>query len=436
MRKNKKLEKLKKIILPAIVCTLLLNIVYELYVKTILNIHHFSFDNMVYSEMLLNYTNGIIKRGLVGEFVHFIKLTYNLKSSVEIINLIIFITNSIILILLSYLFLKNRKLKLYIIYLIAPGSLFLIYTDEIHLYGRIDIFSYLFILIQFAFQISKSPVLSTLKFQIPFLSVSYFILPFVHEGFIFLYFPTSFLLFYLYNSEKKLKSIITPAILLISSYFLVIMITIFVKVNYDQLYSNLSFIDKSIICNNCQGQINSLDYGYYFAMKSNSIKQSLIEFIYQIANFNIWYWINIILVIYLYIYLTCEYLNLGVIRNSILSYFLLITLPVLLLCIIAIDYGRFFGIIVMNSFLFFLIPHEILNKVEVKLRESDFLKPFNLPIINIKINNKLFLITLLLIIGLGTPVAYTTGAKSITYKNNFILILKDYFIPKKYFTEN
>ena len=107
---------------------------------------------MVYSEMLLNYSNGIIKRGLIGEFVHFIRLSYKLKSSVEIINLIIFITNSIILILLSYLFLKNRKLKLYMIYLIDPGSLFLIYTDEIHLYGRIDIFSYLFLLIQFSYK--------------------------------------------------------------------------------------------------------------------------------------------------------------------------------------------------------------------------------------------------------------------------------------------
>ena len=81
------MERLKKPILLVILCSLLLNILYELLINTILEIHNLSFDNMVYSEMLLNYSNGIIKRGLVGEFVRFVNSIFKFKSSVEIVNL-------------------------------------------------------------------------------------------------------------------------------------------------------------------------------------------------------------------------------------------------------------------------------------------------------------------------------------------------------------
>ena len=361
--------------------------------------------------------------------MRFVNSIFKFKSSVEIVNLIIFITNIINIFLITYLFLKNGGLKLFII---APGSLFLVFTDEIHLYGRLDIISYFFLLLQFTFQTSKKIFFSTLKFQIPFLSISYFILPFIHEGFIFLYFPASIILFYIYHGIENIKTIIPPVISIILSYILIVLATLLIRVNYEDLFNNLSLIDKSLICNNCQGPITSYDFGYYYAMKSNGVaKESFIDLIYQIATFNIWYWISILMLIYVYFYLTCDYLN--KIRNSILSCLLIITIPVLLLCVIAIDFGRFFGIIVMNSFLFFLLPSEFLQRINIKLSQNKFLQSINWPLITIKVSSKLMLVLILFIIGLGTPVAYTTGAKPVTYKNNFILIIKDHIFPKKYF---
>ena len=53
--------------------------------------------------------------------------------------------------------------------------------------------------------------------------------------------------------------------------------------------------------------------------------------------------------------------------------------------------------------------------------------------LNFEIKNKFLLIMILFILGLGTPVAYTSGFKQTLYKNNFILIIKDHIFPKKYF---
>jgi hypothetical protein len=385
---------------------------------------------MTYSEMILNYNFGIIRRGLVGEFIYQINLILKFNSSIEIVNFLIFTINIINLALLSYLFLKDKKIKLFLLFIIAPGSLFLVYTQDFHLFARTDIFGYLFLLIQFATQTSKSKILNSFKFQVIFLSISYIIIPFIHDGFVFLFFPTSTLLFYIYFKNKGFRKFIIPSVFLLLSYFLIILALFNFKVNPDALFNNLSIQDRSVICNNCPGPIDSMDYGYYYFMKINTLKHSFVEIIYQIANFNIWYWLNVLFIIYIFTYLTCEYLNLKSYQENILKCFIVITIPILSLCIIAIDYGRYFGIITMNLFLFFTIPNEILNSLELKFQGKDILK-YNF--LNIKIKNKFLLIMILFILGLGTPVAYTSGFKQTLYKNNFILIIKDHIFPKKYF---
>lgn len=421
---------MKKVIPILLLFLLISNILYELSLNTIFNIHQISFDNMTYSEMILNYNNGIIRRGLIGELIYQINVILKFKSSIEIVNFLIFSINIINLTLLSYLFLKNKKIKLFLLFILAPGSLFLIYTQDFHLFARTDIFGYLFLLVQFATQTSNSKVLNSFKFQVIILSISYLILPFVHDGFVFLFYPTSLIVFYIYFKKKGFRKIIIPSIFLILSYFSIILAILIFKVNPDELFNTLTIEDRSVICNNCPGPIDSMDYGYYYFMKINTLKHSFVEIIYQIANFNIWYWLNVLVIIYVFTYLTCEYLNLKVYQENIFKCYIIITIPVLLLCIIAIDYGRYFGIITMNLFLFFTVPNEIFNRLELKIKGKDVLK-YNF--LNIEIKNKFLLIIILFILGLGTPVAYTSGFKQTLYKNNFILIIKDHIFPKKYF---
>lgn len=425
-----KTDIMKKVIPILLLFILISNVLYELSLNTIFNIHQISFDNMTYSEMILNYNHGIIRRGLVGEFIYHINLILKFNSSIEIVNFLIFTINIINLTLLSYLFLKDKQIKLFILFIIAPGSLFLVYTQDFHLFARTDIFGYLFLLIQFATQTSKGKILNSFKFQVLYLSISYLILPFIHDGFVFLFFPSSLILFYIYFKNKRFQKFIIPSVFLLLSYFLIVLSLFIFKVNPDALFNNLSIQDRSVICNNCPGPIDSMDYGYYYFMKINTLKHSFVEIIYQIANFNIWYWLNVLLIIYVFTYLTCDYLNLKTYQENILKCFIIITIPILSLCIIAIDYGRYFGIITMNLFLFFTIPNEILNSLELKFKGKDILK-YNF--LNIEIKNKFLLIMILFILGLGTPVAYTSGFKQTLYKNNFILIIKDHIFPKKYF---
>ena len=425
-----KTDIMKKVIPILLLFILISNVLYELSLNTIFNIHQISFDNMTYSEMILNYNHGIIRRGLVGEFIYQINLILKFNSSIEIVNFLIFTINIINLTLLSYLFLKDKQIILFILFIIAPGSLFLVYTQDFHLFARTDIFGYLFLLIQFATQTSKSKILNSFKFQVVYLSICYLILPFIHDGFVFLFFPASLILFYIYFKSKGIQKFITPSLFLLLSYFLIVLSLFIFKVNPDALFNNLSIQDRSVICNNCLGPIDSMDYGYYYFMKINTLKHSFVEIIYQIANFNIWYWLNVLLIIYAFTYLTCDCLNLKTYQENILKCFIIITIPILSLCIIAIDYGRYFGIITMNLFLFFTIPNEILNSLELKFKGKDILK-YNF--LNIEIKNKFLLIIILFILGLGTPVAYTSGFKQTLYKNNFILIIKDHIFPKKYF---
>lgn len=425
-----KTDIMKKVIPILLLFILISNVLYELSLNTIFNIHQISFDNMTYSEMILNYNHGIIRRGLVGEFIYQINLILKFNSSIEIVNFLIFTINIINLTLLSYLFLKDKQIILFILFIIAPGSLFLVYTQDFHLFARTDIFGYLFLLIQFATQTSKSKILNSFKFQVVYLSICYLILPFIHDGFVFLFFPASLILFYIYFKSKGIQKFITPSLFLLLSYFLIVLSLFIFKVNPDALFNNLSIQDRSVICNNCLGPIDSMDYGYYYFMKINTLKHSFVEIIYQIANFNIWYWLNVLLIIYVFTYLTCDYLNLKTYQENILKCFIIITIPILSLCIIAIDYGRYFGIITMNLFLFFTIPNEILNSLELKFQGKDILK---YTFLNFEIKNKFLLIMILFILGLGTPVAYTSGFKQTLYKNNFILIIKDHIFPKKYF---
>ena len=425
-----KTDIMKKVIPILLLFILISNVLYELSLNTIFNIHQISFDNMTYSEMILNYNHGIIRRGLVGEFIYQINLILKFNSSIEIVNFLIFTINIINLTLLSYLFLKDKQIILFILFIIAPGSLFLVYTQDFHLFARTDIFGYQFLLIQFATQTSKSKILNSFKFQVVYLSICYLILPFIHDGFVFLFFPASLILFYIYFKSKGIQKFITPSLFLLLSYFLIVLSLFIFKVNPDALFNNLSIQDRSVICNNCLGPIDSMDYGYYYFMKINTLKHSFVEIIYQIANFNIWYWLNVLLIIYVFTYLTCDYLNLKTYQENILKCFIIITIPILSLCIIAIDYGRYFGIITMNLFLFFTIPNEILNSLELKFQGKDILK---YTFLNFEIKNKFLLIMILFILGLGTPVAYTSGFKQTLYKNNFILIIKDHIFPKKYF---
>lgn len=421
---------MNKVIPILLLLILISNVLYELSLNTIYNIHQISFDNMTYSEMILNYNHGIIRRGLVGEFIYQINLILKFNSSIEIVNFLIFTINIINLTLLSYLFLKDKQIKLFILFIIAPGSLFLVYTQDFHLFARTDIFGYLFLLIQFATQTSKGKILNSFKFQVVYLSICYLILPFIHDGFVFLFFPSSIILFYIYFKNKGLQKFMIPSVFLLLSYFLIVLSLLIFKVNPDALFNALTIQDRSVICNNCPGPIDSMDYGYYYFMKINTLKHSFVEIIYQIANFNIWYWLNVLFIIYVFTYLTCEYLNLKSYQENILKCFIIITIPILSLCIIAIDYGRYFGIITMNLFLFFSIPNEILNSLELKFQGKDILK---YPFLNIEIKNKFLLIMILFILGLGTPMAYTSGFKQTIYKNNFILIIKDHIFPKKYF---
>ena len=105
---------MKKVIPILLLFILISNILYELFLNTIFNIHQISFDNMTYSEMILNYNFGIIRRGLVGELIYQINLILKFNSSIEIVNFLIFTINIINLTLLSYLFLKDKKIKLFL----------------------------------------------------------------------------------------------------------------------------------------------------------------------------------------------------------------------------------------------------------------------------------------------------------------------------------
>src|SRR5262245_10767128 len=105
-------------------------IILKLYSKTLFRINEIKFPPYAYSELLINYSSGIIRRALIGTIIQFIFLhsSYSLAS---IVNIQVFI--QYLFFLTGFLYVASiYKASIYktILLLIIPGGLFWAINSE------------------------------------------------------------------------------------------------------------------------------------------------------------------------------------------------------------------------------------------------------------------------------------------------------------------
>ena len=171
-------------------------------------------DSWQYGEWLINYQNGFVRRGLIGELIYLLSTLFN-----ENIQVAFFIIISIICILfyfLNYYFIKDIKLN-FIYWLIIFSPLFYLFFVVVSKVGiNREIIFYIYYLL---YLIHLSQKKFTLKNNWKFIYL-YPILLLIHEG-MFFYLPyIIFPLFFVTKKKEFNKIFFQAGILVLFSSFL------------------------------------------------------------------------------------------------------------------------------------------------------------------------------------------------------------------------
>ena len=320
----------------------------------IFNFYNFTKELSIgqYSDWLINYQGGFVRRGLIGEFLYQIHSILSIR-----LDILIFLTVSLLYIFFYKNFLtiiktlKYHFLNLLIVF--SPLSFFWPVMEE-KASGRKGVL-YLFLLTVTALQIKKINFYKQ-KYLIIFFSA---IVVFSHTGFLFLL-PFFLLVLVFSNKNKKFKIVLKEMLIIISSWLLFLIILInntIVEQEQIELICNsvAKFVRKD--CTTI-GYISTLSWSLELNLE---LKKSLWMREYYNLFFSIAFLVSFLpLLIILYNSKFVNYKTINVVFFYVL--FLLSTFP---LYYLGVDYGRYLHLTYMSSIIVYAIA--LRNKVIIFL---------------------------------------------------------------------
>ncbi len=303
-------------------------------------------DSWAYNELFVNYSAGIIRRGLLGSIFIFFNEKYHIQPLL-FFSTIFLILYSIQLILYYFILKNHKKNNIYLFIVFSPAIiLFNIYDTNVY-YVK-DIFVNLVILFHCFYIIKFQNNFDKKKYD-KFLLL--FILPFIifnllnHEIQIFFLGAHILLTVYIYDKNRcNLKSIIYSY----SIVLLPLLLLIFNPGSWEKItLINDSLKSFGVIVNNQLAGNMNLAIGGFLKW----------HFFFQDINGFVNFLICLILTILIF-YLFFDYLiNKKILKlnNRFKKSYLLFYLPSLALFILALDYGRLINLILTHLLAFYLI---------------------------------------------------------------------------------
>ena len=310
----------------------------------IFNFYNFTKELSIgqYSDWLINYQGGFVRRGLIGEFLYQIHSILSIR-----LDILIFLTVSLLYIFFYKNFLTIIKtLKFHFLNLLivfSPLSFFWPVMEE-KASGRKGVL-YLFLLTVTALQIKKINFYKQ-KYLIILFSA---IIVFSHTGFLFLL-PFFLLVLIFSNKNKKFKIILKEILIIISSWllFLIILINNTI-VGQEQIELICNSVTK-FVRKDCTtiGYISTLSWSLELNLE---LKKSLWMREYYNLFFSIAFLVSFLpLLIILYNSKFVNYKKINVVFFYVL--FLLSTFP---LYYLGVDYGRYLHLTYMSSIVVYAI---------------------------------------------------------------------------------
>lgn len=330
------------------------------FIVTSFNVVHF-FDGRAsyqYSDWLINYQAGFIRRGLIGEF--FFKISSFTKIRLDFLLLFFVITLYIIFYYNFFKIIKEIKLKLVDLFIILSPLSFFYTAFEQKASGRKDII-FLALLSLFIIIIKKLSPIKQIYVMILFTTIT----SLTHSGLIFynIYFLVLFLCFN-HNLDIK-KNILLSSLFITSSLFILILIS------YN---STLSNTDLNILCEsilqylpNCgkSDYINTLTWGLDKNLAGNKL-------LWFDLKYFIFYFFAFIFCFGFLFYSSAKsnFYNINFLYILIICFIL--TLP---LYYIGADYGRYLHVSYISSILiyYFLLNQGIIIRNNLSQKISKIL---------------------------------------------------------------
>jgi len=310
----------------------------------IFNFYNFTKELSIgqYSDWLINYQGGFVRRGLIGEFLYQIHSILSIR-----LDILIFLTVSLLYIFFYKNFLTIIKtLKFHFLNLLivfSPLSFFWPVMEE-KASGRKGVL-YLFLLTVTALQIKKINFYKQ-KYLIILFSA---IIVFSHTGFLFLL-PFFLLVLIFSNKNKKFKIVLKEILIIISSWllFLIILINNTI-VGQEQIELICNSVTK-FVRKDCTtiGYISTLSWSLELNLE---LKKSLWMREYYNLFFSIAFLVSFLpLLTILYNSKFVNYKKINVVFFYIL--FLLSTFP---LYYLGVDYGRYLHLTYMSSIIVYAL---------------------------------------------------------------------------------
>ena len=313
----------------------------------IFNFYNFTKEFSVgqYSDWLINYQGGFVRRGLIGEFLYQVHSLTTIR-----LDVIIFITVSLLYILFYKNFLKIIKsLKFHflnILIIFSPLS-FVWPVMEEKASGRKDII-FLFLLSVAALHLKKISFYKQKYIIILFSGI----IVFSHTGFLFLLAP--FIIIFLFiNKDKNVKLIFKEIIFIILSLILFLIVIINNKViSADQI---------QLICDSVSGFVrNDCTTNGYIPTLGWSLEQnlSLKKSLWMREYYHLYFSIAFI-VSFLPLLLVLSNSHFSKFKKfNVLFFYCLFLLSTLPLYYVGVDYGRYLHLTYISSIIIYSIALE------------------------------------------------------------------------------
>ena len=340
------------------------------FIYNIFQVYEYAFDRYAfqYGDWLINYSNGFVRRGFTGEII--IILSNIFKNNIQItfficVSLLIFV-----LYLKSYQLLKEINFN-FLLYLCLFSPFNDLFTVLNHKSGIRKEYLFFLLIVFFISEFKKKTNHNNLWKYICFFPL----ILLSHEA-IYIYLPFMVLLFCYLMNEENYKIIFFQIILLVIFSSIVLIVSFFFKGNQEYI---------NVICDslnnyaydNCKtsGAIENLNHTLSYIFQQTKDSYDFKGIAIWIINFFIGFFPIIFILKKKYLLINNEVFFFKIFKNTnnlkkLKIFFLISSVSVLPLFILAIDWGRWLFII--YHLLFYNIIFLILRKT-IKLKNIDFL---------------------------------------------------------------
>tara|TARA_B110000971_G_C20013766_1_gene502881 strand:- start:928 stop:2211 length:1284 start_codon:yes stop_codon:yes gene_type:complete len=327
-------------------------------------------NKWAYSNLLINYSAGFVRRGLFGEIFINIHDVFNV-SSLYFFTTIFFIAYFLQIFFFYKILEKYKNYKFFLTFVILSPALLLFYIYDLHIFLAKDVFINLAILFH-VYIVNKKIDIQFYNKILYFLIFPILILNMMnHENQVFfLPFHCLITLYFFINKKKQNYNLkyIKP--------YIVLLIPIFILLMTSGSYEKMYIINDSIkefgvtIPNQFAGNINLAIGGF---VKWHFFYHSVQDFLRLFLSFTL----SIFLIYVFFDYLVKN--NILKIDKSLIRRYQIILLPSLIILIPMLDHGRNFHMLSMHIIAFYLLlefNEDKLKNLFFKIKKNYFLTKF------------------------------------------------------------